>query len=58
MATGSVNLFQRFCKFLSCGPVAALGLPDLTCEYGGKVDAKGKGEVDMYFVKVLQTSCA
>ena len=27
---------------------------DYACEYRGRVDAKGKGEVDMYFVNSLQ----
>lgn len=27
--------------------------PDFTFEYRGKIDAKGKGEVDMYFVNIM-----
>ena len=29
---------------------------DFTCEYRGKVDAKGKGQIDMYFVTSLKQS--
>ena len=31
---------------------------DFECEYRGKLDAKGKGEVDMYFVAPNLRPCA